>query len=129
MLLDQWNGASPAECCGSWTDDGRLYVFQSARIGASNIWAIPEHGGLFGGSAKPIPITNGPLDYRAPIIERGGRRTFFIGLNTQAELLRYDARGRIFIPYGNGLSGARRVEFSHDGEWVAWIRQGDDSFR
>lgn len=127
MLLDQWNGAAPAECCGSWTDDGRLYVFQSARTGASNIWAIPEHNGLFGGPMKPIPITNGPLDYRAPIIERGGRRTFFIGLNTQAELLRYDARGRIFIPYGSGLSGARRVEFSHNAAWVAWIRQDDDS--
>jgi Tol biopolymer transport system component/DNA-binding winged helix-turn-helix (wHTH) protein len=127
MLLDGWDKSPAAECCGSWTDDGRYYVFQSARNGNSNIWAIPEHGGFLGKPAKPIPITNGPLDYRAPIIERGGRRTFFIGLNTQSELLRYDRAGNIFVPSGTGLSIARRVEYSHNGEWVAWIRQDDNS--
>jgi Tol biopolymer transport system component/DNA-binding winged helix-turn-helix (wHTH) protein len=127
ILLDQWNSLPPAECCGSWTDDGRYYIFQSAREGNSNIWAIPEHGGFLGRTAPPIPITNGPLDYRAPIIERGGRRTFFIGLNTQSELLRYDHSASIFVPYGTGLSIARRVDFSHNTDWVAWIRQDDDS--
>jgi Tol biopolymer transport system component/DNA-binding winged helix-turn-helix (wHTH) protein len=131
MLLGDWNSAAPAECCGSWTDDGRYYVFQSARGGTSNIWAIPEHSGIFGGPGKPISITNGPLDYQAPILERGGehsgRRTFFIGLNSQSELLSYDSRGKIFVPYSSGLSHARRVAFSRDGAWVAWIRQDDDS--
>lgn len=126
-LLRGWTSDAPAECCGSWTDDGRYYVFQSARGGTSNIWAIPEHGGLFGGPAQPIAITNGPLDYQAPILERGGRRTFFIGLNSQSELLRYDAVAKIFVPYASGLSNARRVEFSRDGTWAAWIRQDDDS--
>lgn len=127
MLLDRWTGTPAAECCGSWTDDGRYYVFQSSRSGTSNIWAIPEHGAFFGGPAAPVPITNGPLDYRAPIIERGGRRTFFIGLNTQSELLRYDRTASIFVPCGAALSIARRVEFSHSGDWIAWIRQDDDS--
>jgi Tol biopolymer transport system component len=80
-----------------------------------------------GGPGKPISITNGPLDYQAPILERGGRRTFFIGLNSQSELLSYDSAGRIFVPYAAGLSNARRVEFSRDGAWVAWIRQDDGS--
>jgi Tol biopolymer transport system component/DNA-binding winged helix-turn-helix (wHTH) protein len=127
ILLQNWNGLPPAECCGSWTDNGRYYVFQSARAGSSNIWAIPERGGLFGRPQPPIPITNGPLDYQAPITERGGKRTFFIGLNTQAELLRYDRSASIFVPYASGLSNARRVEFSRDGNWVAWIRQDDGS--
>ncbi|HEY1808227.1 MAG TPA: winged helix-turn-helix domain-containing protein [Acidobacteriaceae bacterium] len=127
MLLKDWTSAAPAECCGSWTDDGRYYVFQSARGGDSNIWAIPEHGGIFGGPAKPIPITNGPLSYEAPITERGGRRAFFIGLNPQSELLRYDRSARVFVPYGEGLTMARRVEFSRDGQWTAWIRQDDNS--
>jgi Tol biopolymer transport system component/DNA-binding winged helix-turn-helix (wHTH) protein len=127
MLLADWNSAAPAECCGSWTDDGRYYVFQSARGGESNIWAIPEHGGLFGRAQKPISITNGPLSYEAPITERGGRRAFFIGLNPVSELLRYDRSARVFVPYGEGLTMARRVEFSRDGQWTAWIRQDDDS--
>jgi Tol biopolymer transport system component/DNA-binding winged helix-turn-helix (wHTH) protein len=127
MLLQDWNTAPPAECCGSWTDDGRYYVFQSARTGDSNIWAIPEHGGFFGGAEPPIPITNGPLDYQAPITERNGRRTFFIGLNSQSELLRYDRSASLFVPDSGGLSNAKRVEFSRDGNWVAWIRQDDGS--
>ncbi len=76
---------------------------------------------------RPISITNGPLSYEAPITERGGRRAFFIGLNPQSELLRYDRSARIFVPYGEGLTMARRVEFSRDGQWTAWIRQDDDS--
>ncbi|HEX3660738.1 MAG TPA: winged helix-turn-helix domain-containing protein [Acidobacteriaceae bacterium] len=127
MLLQDWTSAAPAECCGSWTDDGRYYVFQSSRGGDSNIWAIPEHGGLFGRPRKPVSITNGPLSYEAPITERGSRRVFFIGLNPQSELLRYDRSARVFVPYGEGLTMARRVEFSRDGLWTAWIRQDDDS--
>lgn len=123
-LLENWTSAAAAECCGSWTDDGRYFVFQSARDGDSNIWEISEHGGLFGSPEKPIPITSGPLQYQAPITEHGGRRTFFIGLNTQSELLRYDARATIFVP-SPGLSNARRAEFSRNGGWVAWVRQDD----
>lgn len=125
-LLSDWTSAAPAECCGSWTDDGRYYVFQSARGGDSNIWAIPEHGGLFGGPAKPIRITNGPLSYQAPITERGGHRIFFVGLNVQSELLRYDPGERTFVPYG-GLTMASRVQLSRDEQRIAWIRQEDSS--
>lgn len=127
MLLRNWTGAAPADCCGSWTPDGRWYVFQSSRGGGSNIWAIPEHGGLFGTPGAPIAITNGPLDYLAPITGRDGRRTFFIGLNTQSELLRYDPAQQLFVPFGGPLNNARRVEFSRDGKWVAWIRADDST--
>jgi Tol biopolymer transport system component/DNA-binding winged helix-turn-helix (wHTH) protein len=127
ILLADWTSAPAAECCGSWTADGQYYVFQSARGGESNIWAIPERGGLFGGAKWPIPITNGPLDYEAPITGREGDRTFFIGLSSQSELLRYDTGARLFVPYGAPLSNARRVEFSQDGQWVAWIRQDNGS--
>lgn len=127
LLLPNWTSAPPAECCGSWTADGGYYVFQSSRNGDSNIWAIREHGGFFGREKAPIPITNGPLDYEAPITGQEGHRTFFIGLSSQSELLRYDEKALLFVPYGAPLSNAQRVEFSQDGQWVAWIRQDDGS--
>jgi len=127
LLLPNWTSAPPAECCGSWTADGQYYVFQSARSGDDNIWAIREHDGLFGGAGAPIPITNGPLEYEAPITGREGDRTFFIGLSSESELLRYDPTVQLFVPYGAPLSNAQRVEFSEDGQWVAWIRQDDGS--
>ncbi|WP_348267101.1 winged helix-turn-helix domain-containing protein [Edaphobacter paludis] len=126
MLLGNWN-RMPAECCGSWTSDGKYYVFQSTEQGESNIWAIPGQRSLFEDSAKPVPITNGPLDYQAPITARDGHRIFFIGLDPKSELLQFEARSHSFVPYSSSLRNVRRVEFSRDGKWIAWIRQSDSS--
>ncbi len=46
QLLTGWNSPS-AECCGSWTPDGRYFVFQSSRGGVADIWAMREAGSLF----------------------------------------------------------------------------------
>jgi Tol biopolymer transport system component/DNA-binding winged helix-turn-helix (wHTH) protein len=124
-LLAGWN-TPPAECCGSWTADGRYYVFQATRDGESNLWQLDDKPGLFS-HADPEQITNGPLSYQAPITSRDGDRIFFIGLNTRSELLSYDTRNSNFVPYASNLSNARRVEFSRDQQWVAWIQQDDGS--
>ena len=44
-LLTGWN-SPPAECCGSWTPDGKYFVFQSSRGGVADIWAMREAGSL-----------------------------------------------------------------------------------
>jgi len=124
-LLPDWN-TPPAECCGSWTADGQYFVFQSTRDGSTNLWQLDDRPGLFAHSG-PVQITNGPLSYQAPITSRDGDRIFFIGLNTRSELLSYDAKGSIFVPYASNLTNARRVEFSRDQQWVAWIQQDDGS--
>jgi len=120
-LLPGWNNP-PAECCGSWTADGRYFVFQSTRNGSSNLWQIDEAPGLLT-QRDPVQITNGPLSYQGPVPARSDDRVFFIGLNTRSELLGYDAKAGIFSPYASNLSNAARVEFSRDQKWVAWIQQ------
>ena len=126
MLLRNWNVAS-AQCCGSWTADGRYFVFQSLGRSESNIWAIPENGGFFGGPSKPIAITDGPLSYQAPITARIGHQIFFVGLDTKSELLQFEHKSSSFVPYSSSLRDARRVEFSRDGKQLAWIRHRDGS--
>src|SRR5215470_2345098 len=43
QLLSGWS--EPAkECCGSWTPDGRYFIFQSERDGKKNIWTLRERG-------------------------------------------------------------------------------------
>lgn len=120
-LLPGWDDPA-AECCGSWTADGRYFVFQSTRNGSSNLWQMDETPGLLK-SRKPVQITNGPLSYQGPVTARQGDRIFFVGLNTRSELLGYDAAAGVFAPYASNLSNARRVEFSRDQKWVAWIQQ------
>jgi len=124
-LLAGWN-SPPAECCGSWTADGRYFVFQATRDGESNLWRLDEKRSLLSRS-DPQQVTNGPLSYQAPITSREGDRIFFIGLNTRSELLSYDAKSSIFVPYVSNLSNARRVEYSRDQRWVSWIQQDDGS--
>ena len=107
-----------SECCGSWTADGKNYVFQSSRDGLKNIWAMRE-GGLL--PRKPFQVTNGPLSYQSPITARSGNRIFFLGLNARSELLQYDSASKLFLPKNNILNSAQFVRFSRDGQWVAWI--------
>jgi Tol biopolymer transport system component/DNA-binding winged helix-turn-helix (wHTH) protein len=113
-LLKGWS--SPAsECCGSWTSDGKSFVFQSGHDGNDDLWRL--RGSDVSGVSK---LTNGPLRFEAPITERNGSRIFFLGLDTQSELLRFSADRKEFVPENNFLSQANRLDFSNDRQWVAW---------
>jgi Tol biopolymer transport system component len=120
-LLPAWSRPE-SECCGSWTSDGRYFVFQSAHSGSNNIWGLDE-GGLLGSllTTKPFQVTNGPLSYQSPITDRTGHQIFFLGLNARSELLQYDPASKLFLPNNNILNSAQFVRFSPDGQWVAWI--------
>jgi Tol biopolymer transport system component/tRNA A-37 threonylcarbamoyl transferase component Bud32 len=118
-VLPGWNNP-PAECCGTWTPDGRYFVFQSVHNGRTDLWAIREEGGLFRkGSREPIQLTNGPLNYMGPVPSRDGKRLFAVGSQPRGELARYDAKSRQLAAYLGGIS-ATHVSFSKDGQWVAY---------
>lgn len=126
-LLGAWSGPA-SECCGSWTPDGKYFVFQSAHNGMNNIWELGSRSWLTAWQQpNPIQITNGPLSYQSPITTNTGHRLFFVGLDTRSVLLRYEPANRQFIPYGKTLNAAELVDFSRDGKWVAWINPEDSS--
>jgi Tol biopolymer transport system component/DNA-binding winged helix-turn-helix (wHTH) protein len=113
-ILKGWSNPS-TECCGSWTADGRSFVFQSAHDGTDDLWRM--RGKDASAAAK---LTNGPLRYVAPITDRTGHRIFFLGLDSHSELLRLSPERKTFFPENNFLSQASRVNFSRDRQWVAW---------
>ena len=49
---------------------------------------------------------------------------FVVGTQPRAELVRYDARSKLFVPFLGGIS-AGDLEFSRDGQWVAYITYPD----
>lgn len=113
-ILKGWS--SPAsECCGSWTSDGKNFVFQSAHDGNDDLWRLRGKE-----TFSPARLTNGPLRFEAPITERNGSRIFFLGLDTQSELLHLATDRHEFVPENNFLSQANRLDFSPDRQWVAW---------
>ncbi len=127
-LLPGWSQPA-SECCGSWTPDGKYYVFQSAHNesgGHSEIWLRREAPWYLGGG-QLRQITNGPLDYEDPSTSPGGDRVYFIGASAQYELLRAMPGSTAFTSLEQNLSAAALAQYSPDGKWVAWLNEADNS--
>jgi serine/threonine protein kinase/Tol biopolymer transport system component len=119
-VLGDWTEASD-ECCGSWTHDGKHFVFQSRREGATSLWAIREKANLWQRvERKPARLTFGGMDTLAPAPDRSGRGVYFIGAVQRSEIVRFDGGAGRFAPLLSGLS-AEGVNFSRDGRWITYV--------
>ena len=125
-LLPDWNKPSQ-ECCGSWTPDGKYFIFQSTHNGKAQLWAIPEKGGLFRKARwEPMELTTGPLSYSMPVPSADGKKLFAIGSQLRGELARFNQKTQQFEPYLSGIS-AEGVDFSRDGQWVTYTSYPEGS--
>lgn len=116
-LLSGWN-IPPSECCGSWTPDGRYFLFQSNRGGNTNVWAIRESSSILRkDSHQPVQLTTGPSSAGDVV---PGDRKLFVTTARSGELVRYESTSREFVPYLSGIS-ATGVSFSTDGQWLTYV--------
>lgn len=123
-LLSGWNHP-PRECCGDWTPDGKFFVFQSEQNGRNDLWAIPEHRGLFGTkSESPVKLSSDAAEFQFPTISANGKQVFAIGTSERGELVGYDSRLKKFVPFLDGIP-ATWVCFSKSGRFVAYINYSD----
>ena len=133
-LLDGWNiKEGPIDvCCGSWTPSGHDFIFQTTRLGRSEIWSMPASPAPWAelllrfdrSMNDPVQLTDGQLSSLAPAISPNGQKLFVIGQQLRSELERYDARTKQFVSYGApALSGisADFVDISRDGQWIAYV--------
>ncbi len=110
---------------GTWTPDGRFFLFQNRINLRLDIWALPEaRVAWWNRKDKPIQLTAGPLDFQYPLPSKDGKQIFAIGSSRQAEVIRYDSRSREFVPYLSGIS-AEGLAFSQDGRWVTYSSYPD----
>ena len=129
-LLASWNNP-PAECCGSWTPDGRYFVFQSSRGGVADIWAMREASSLFQRvNHSPVQLTSGPTSTFAPLPSTDGNQIFVRTIQPRGRLVRFDAKSGEFRPLfpgaPPGIQGTG-VDFSRDGKWIAYMSYPDGS--
>jgi Tol biopolymer transport system component/DNA-binding winged helix-turn-helix (wHTH) protein len=112
-----------ASCCGSWTSDGRHYVFQSTQNGFTDIWSMQGKGA----DRNPVRLTNGPLEFQSPATGEGSNSVFFTGIDYRREMLVYSSAARRFLPLPNNLGSAALIDYSRDGQWVAWLNAADNT--
>jgi len=125
-LLPGWSTPS-GECCGRWSSDGKYYVFQSNRRGATQLWIIRERSEWWRrASHAPIQLTVGPLQLSNPTLSSDGKKLFAVGTRRRAQLVRYDAKSAEFLPYLGGIS-AGDADFTRDGQWVTYVSYPDNT--
>ena len=106
-------------CCGRWTADGAYFVFE-AGYRRGDLWVLPERSRWWVRSrSQPVRLTEGAMQFFAPLPGRDGRRVFAVGWKPQGELVRYDAGSGHFVPYLSGIS-AHELDFSRDGQWIVF---------
>ena len=123
-LFPDWK-ESPYQCCGYWSPDGNYYYFQAGYRSTQAIWVLPERRSIFHrGGVRPSRLISGPLRFSGPAPSSDGKKLFVTGEEPRVELFRYDVQARRFDSYLPGLS-AGPVDFSPDGEWMAYISYPD----
>lgn len=125
-LLPNWTHPA-SECCGSWTFDGRYFIFTSSHGGRSNIWALREKGSWWRRSPQgPFQLSSGPDEPWGATPSRDGRHFFYYNGAWREDLERLDlATGKFFNLGPN--SHVMHVNYSRDGKWLAYIDSADGS--
>ncbi len=122
QLLPGWR-ASAAQFCGSWTPDGKSFIFISAESSSlsSEIWSIDGRRGLLRRPpTDPVQMTIGPIRWDSLIPGKDGKEVFAVGRTPRGELARFDLKTKQFQPFLGGIS-ADSVSFSADGKFVAYV--------
>ena len=132
QLLPDWTSRS--HCCGSWTPDGKHFVFQAIDNGRSQIWVSADSGGLFNsGFGDPYQLTRGPIDFRRATIAPSGDRLFAIGWQLRGEIVQFDSQTEQFVavPELDSVSAewlaysADRVAYVSYPDATLWIGNSD----
>ncbi len=110
---------------GIWSPDGTYFLFQNFSQNRIDLWAVREKGDLFHKvDRRPVRLTSGPMSFEAAQPSADGKKIYAVGDQLRAELVRYDARSKQFLPYLGGAS-ITDLSFSPDKQWIAYVTYPD----
>jgi DNA-binding winged helix-turn-helix (wHTH) protein/Tol biopolymer transport system component len=118
------------DCCGSWTPDGQVFVFEEQlewKPERAALSVLAEPNRLLGNARQqPLRLTDGPLSFSRHVMSPDGKRLFAIGMHDRGELVRYESSVQDFVPYLGGIP-AVWVNFSRDQQWVTYALQTEET--
>ena len=123
-VLPDWRAVS-TKCCGSWTADGRYYIFQATRTelgSTANLWGLAEPAGRFEKKRydRPVELTRGAISFGRPAPSPDNTKVWALGLKLRGTVLKYDTQSGRYSPFLSGIS-ATDLDFSPDGQWVSYV--------
>ena len=120
QVLADWR--RPAwKCCGTWTPDGRYFIFSAGDGAERNVWAVREGGSFWRRSPRgPFQLTSGPAGVVSGTPGLDGNRLLFYNGAWRSEVERLDLKTRKFSPLLPNAH-ATHNSFSRDGKWKAYV--------
>jgi eukaryotic-like serine/threonine-protein kinase len=127
-VLPDWHKPSQ-EFGGSWTPDGKYFLFESTPDHSQNIWAVREdtswlHDLFRKDGAEPTQLTIGALMFSNPTPSPDGNKLFVIGQQRRFDLIRLDGKSRQFSVDLPGVS-AGEADVTRNGEWLVYVSHPD----
>lgn len=114
----QWNEPAQA-CCGEWSRDGRYFLFTAWQDEGADLWLVDETSAFRGERGKPKRLTSIGFDSVAAIPSADGKKLFAVEARGGLQMFKYDPRSRRMTPFP--FRSVRRVKFSADGQWLAYV--------
>jgi len=119
-VLPNWK-RPPQEAAGSWTADGRYFLFESESNNGQDIWAWREATSFFQkGGNLPTQLTVGPLLFSNPTPGTDGTKLFVIGQQRRFDLIRLEGKSGQSSVYVPGVS-AGEADIANDGETMVYV--------
>jgi Tol biopolymer transport system component/DNA-binding winged helix-turn-helix (wHTH) protein len=116
-VLPEWQAGSE-KLGGAWSASGE-YIFGAARSTGIDLWGLALRPWPLSGY-RLRQLTQGPLDFAAPVAIPGRRELAALGTRKLGQLEKFDSRVGHFVPFLDGIS-AEMVDFSQDGRWIAYV--------
>jgi Tol biopolymer transport system component/DNA-binding winged helix-turn-helix (wHTH) protein len=120
-VLPNWQ-ETPKQCCGTWTPDGRYFLFVEIVNPSNRLYAIREKGVWWRRSPRgPFLVAAEPTGSWSPLVSRDGKYIYFYGKSVHSDLETVDPATGQFSTVLNDTR-PRMLSVSPDGQWVSYIQ-------
>ncbi len=120
-VLPGWQNL-PKQCCGTWTPDGRYFIFVEYSQSFPRMYILREKKEWWRRSPRgPFLLAAEATGSWSPLVGRDGTRVYYYGIGLQSELQILDVATQQYSAVLNEKHAAM-LSVSRDGQRVAYIQ-------